>query len=145
MNSIKLYTVKEAAKLIGVSTNTLYKYLDDGKIKAARGSSLQGRFRIPEEALEEFLGIKLSTPEAIVEPTPNETTSAAPEASPTRIRTSPRLPTKIARILLFFALLAMLADLFVSSAVSAPTQIIRFIFLTLILVLAYQDGGYRKG
>jgi len=63
MNNPKLYTVKEAAKVVGVSTNTLYKYLDDGRIHAARGTALQGRFRIPESALEEFLGIKLSQPE----------------------------------------------------------------------------------
>ena len=54
------YTVKEAAKLLGVSTNTLYKYLLEGKIKASRGTA-EGRFRIPPKSLEDFLGSPLPT------------------------------------------------------------------------------------
>lgn len=56
MNPVKLYTVKEAAQIVGVSTNTLYKYLLEGRIKSARGTARQGRFRIPHPALEAFLG-----------------------------------------------------------------------------------------
>jgi excisionase family DNA binding protein len=40
------YTVKEVANLLGFSTNTVYKYLDDGAIKAVRLGN-EGRFRIP--------------------------------------------------------------------------------------------------
>lgn len=50
----KNYSVKEAARLLGVSTNTLYKYLDEGKIKSRRIG--QGRFKIPAKELQEFLG-----------------------------------------------------------------------------------------
>lgn len=138
MNTPKLYTVKEAAQLVGVSTNTLYKYLDDGKIKAARGSAIQGRFRIPEAALEEFLGVTLS-----VQPLPDNPvvvdTTTTPQPSPSR------LPLKFVKILLILALLAILLDLFISRAVSLPAQIARLFFLAVFLLLAYQEGGYRQG
>lgn len=150
---MKLYSVKEAAKIVGVSTNTLYKYLDDGRIHAARGTAQQGRFRIPESALEEFLGIKLSTPEPIVESTTNQNTSIVSEPAPTGtlenrntgIRSTPRLPLKIVRFFLFLALVAILADLFISPSVSLPGQLTRIFFLLIMLLLAYQEGGYRKG
>ena len=51
----KPYTVKRAAELLGVSTNTLYKYLGEGKINALRFSK-RGRFRIPETELTRLLG-----------------------------------------------------------------------------------------
>lgn len=50
----KTYTVKEVAKLLGFSTNTVYKYLDDGSIKAVRLGE-EGRFRIPESEVESLL------------------------------------------------------------------------------------------
>lgn len=156
MNNPKLYTVKEAAKIVGVSTNTLYKYLDEDRIHAARGSALQGRFRIPESALEEFLGIKLSqtesdntdalinriteSPISPISPTDRPTESLI---SPVPVRTG--IPVKIARLLLVFALLAVLIDLFVSRSVSLYGSISRLIFLAVMLLLAYQEGGYRRG
>lgn len=152
MNTPKLYTVKEAAQLVGVSTNTLYKYLDDGKIKAARGSAIQGRFRIPEAALEEFLGIKLSQPEAEVTESVGATFTVASPDEPinpvgpaTRDYNRARLPLKFVKILLILALLAILLDLFISRAVSLPAQIARLFFLAVFLLLAYQEGGYRRG
>lgn len=50
----RYYTVKEASKLLGVSTNTVYKYLDDGKLKGKRIG--QGRFKIPYSELLPFIG-----------------------------------------------------------------------------------------
>ncbi len=50
----KTYTVKEVAKLLGFSTNTVYKYLDDGSIQAVRLGE-EGRFRIPESEVERLL------------------------------------------------------------------------------------------
>lgn len=47
------YSVKEAARLIHVSTNTLYTYLDQRKIKSQRIGN--GRFRIPASELEPYL------------------------------------------------------------------------------------------
>ena len=160
MNNPKLYTVKEAAKVVGVSTNTLYKYLDDGRIHAARGTALQGRFRIPESALEEFLGIKLSQPETtdpvgetftVARNNQNDETLTESHGQvqdlplQENVRSAPHLPTRIARILLILALLALLADLFFSATVSLPVQLTRLFFLLVMLLLAYGEGGYRKG
>lgn len=142
---MKLYTVKEAAKVVGVSTNTLYKYLDEDRIHAARGSAIQGRFRIPESALEEFLGISLAKPEPAISP---RSEAEIPSVVPSMVRDEvghPKLPTKIARALLVLALLAVLLDLFISPRVSLPSQLTRLIFLAVMLLLAYSEGGYRRG
>lgn len=51
----KTYTVKQVANTLGFSTNTVYKYLDEGKIKATRFGK-EGRFRIPEAEVIRLLG-----------------------------------------------------------------------------------------
>src|SRR3989344_5229600 len=51
----KTYTVKQVAVALGFSTNTVYKYLDEGKIKATRLGT-EGRFRIPESEVTRLLG-----------------------------------------------------------------------------------------
>lgn len=161
MNNPKLYTVKEAAKLVGVSTNTLYKYLDEDRIHAARGSAIQGRFRIPQSALEEFLGISLSQPEKVetdntdsltnrITESPisqSESLQDSPSIQPTtyNLQPIPKLPIKLARFLLILALLAVLVDLVISHSVSLPGQLSRLLFLFVMLLLAYQEGGYRRG
>lgn len=147
MNNPKLYTVKEAAKIIGVSTNTLYKYLDDGKIHAARGSAIQGRFRIPESALEEFLGVTLSTPEmesSVPVPLPQVSQNSEPSI-PLERNHKPHLPLKIARFFLLIALIAILTDLFIARTISLPAILTRLSFVVVMLLLAYQEGGYRRG
>src|SRR3972149_6731185 len=50
----KTYTVKEVSDLLGFSTNTVYKYLDEGKIKATRLGK-EGRFRIQAQEVERLL------------------------------------------------------------------------------------------
>ncbi len=142
---MKLYTVKEAAKLVGVSTNTLYKYLDEDRIHAARGSRVQGRFRIPESALEEFLGVKLSEP---VKPLEQELpVQIQPEntETPTLVKKSSKLPLKIVRFLLVLALITILLDLFIAKSVSLPAELSRLFFILIMILLSYQEGGYRRG
>lgn len=56
------YTVKEVAGMLGFSTNTVYKYLENGSIKSVR-LGLEGRFRIPANEVDRLLherGKKLS-------------------------------------------------------------------------------------
>lgn len=48
----KYYSVKEAARLIGVSTNTIYTYLKENKLTARRYG--QGRFKIPYDQLAPY-------------------------------------------------------------------------------------------
>jgi len=151
---MKLYTVKEAAKLVGVSTNTLYKYLDEDRIHAARGSAIQGRFRIPQSALEEFLGVKLSV-EPMDLPASDSCIPGMSESDPhTNVPDDslksnihplhPHLPLKIARFFLFLALVAILVDLFISTSVSPISQLARLFFVAVMILLSYQEGGFRR-
>ncbi|OHB19036.1 MAG: hypothetical protein A2854_00815 [Parcubacteria group bacterium RIFCSPHIGHO2_01_FULL_56_18] len=75
----KTYTAKQVAQALGFSTNTVYKYLDDGTIKATRLGT-EGRFRIPESEVIRLLGAqgKLPAPDP-VSPSP---TAAATSPTP---------------------------------------------------------------
>ena len=128
---MNLYTVKQAAGIIGCSTNTLYKYLNEGRIKASRGTVEQGRFRIPQSSLEEFLGAPLDSNKN----TPPPTLSFASRAS---------LPLKLVRTLIVLSLLLILIDIIVTRSVSATTQLSRLFFVAIALLLAYQEGGYVR-
>lgn len=159
MNNPKLYTVKEAAKIVGVSTNTLYKYLDEDRIHAARGSAIQGRFRIPESALEEFLGISLSSQEnsqphakltdvsevGQTKPTDSLADQPTPVPTVTLEHRSTGLPLKLARFLLILALFAILIDLVLSPTLNLAGTLTRLFFVAIMILLSYQEGGYRKG
>jgi len=50
----RFYSVKETAKILGVSTNTVYKYLDEGSLKGKRFNN-KGRFKIPFSELTPYL------------------------------------------------------------------------------------------
>lgn len=56
-NMNKTYTVKEVAGALEFSANTIYKYLNEGKIKATRLGE-EGRFRIPESEVVRLLGLR---------------------------------------------------------------------------------------
>lgn len=58
----KTYTVKQVAEALEFSTNTVYKYLSEGKIRATRLGK-EGRFRIPEEEVVRLLGLKGGKPQ----------------------------------------------------------------------------------
>ena len=49
----KYYTVKEAGRLLGVSTNTIYKYLDEGGLVSRRIG--KGRFKILYSSLAPYI------------------------------------------------------------------------------------------
>jgi putative resolvase len=51
----RLYTLKEAKKFLGVTTRTIQRWDEDGKIKVVR--TLGGR-RIPESEIKRILGLK---------------------------------------------------------------------------------------
>lgn len=53
MRSKRYYSVKEAANILDVSTNTIYSYLDKGTIRAKRLG--KGRFKIPAADLAPYL------------------------------------------------------------------------------------------
>lgn len=62
----KYYTVKEAAKIIGVSTNTIYKYLQEGTLPAKRIGA--GRFKIFQSSLLPYMGGVIDTSSVSAEP-----------------------------------------------------------------------------
>lgn len=50
----KFYSVKEAAKILGFSTNTVYTHLEEGSLKGKRVGG-RGRFKIPYSELAPYL------------------------------------------------------------------------------------------
>ena len=114
----QIYTVKEASKILGFSTNTVYKYLSEGVIRASRGDQDGGRFRIPHEAIEEFLNTELPIDvldhiqekeeiEQLKEQqfTPQQSISATTLSAPSS------LPANVAKVLILFSLLAIIGDI----------------------------------
>ena len=57
----KFYSVKEVSKILGVSTNTVYKYIDDGQLSYKRIG--RGRIKIPYSEIIPFL-----PPETVIKP-----------------------------------------------------------------------------
>jgi putative resolvase len=52
----KLYTLKEAKKLLGVTTKTIQRWDKEGKMRVVR--TIGGRRRIPESEIKRILGLK---------------------------------------------------------------------------------------
>jgi len=52
----KLYTLKEAKRLLGVTTRTIQRWDKEGKIRVVR--TLGGRRRIPESEIKHILGLR---------------------------------------------------------------------------------------
>ena len=81
MDKNRIYTVKEVARLLGFSTNTIYKYLDEGKIKSTRLGE-EGRFRIPQKEVAKLLGLR------------GVKSQIASDLTPEEIRTNPDLKSR---------------------------------------------------
>lgn len=52
---VKLYDIKEVAKILDISTRTVSSYIKDGKIKAMK---IGGKWKIKEDDLKKYLEIK---------------------------------------------------------------------------------------
>jgi putative resolvase len=52
----RLYTLKEAKKLLGVTTRTIQRWDKEGKIRVVR--TVGGRRRVPESEIKRILGLK---------------------------------------------------------------------------------------
>ena len=158
-----LYTVKQTADILGFSTNTVYKYLNEGYIKAARSNSKQGRFRITKQAIEEFLGEKLSDTSkdsqievngSIKAVTDNEVETTKGQISALKrveksdleqtLKLSPPLSVKAMRWLILISLLLIIGDLFRSEGFSYWHQAVRIALISIFVLVAYQYGGVRS-
>lgn len=71
----KTYSVSEAAKLLGYSTNSVYSFLKKGDIKSIRLG--KGKFRIPQDEIDRLLS-KESMGVDAAEPAKKEPTISAP-------------------------------------------------------------------
>lgn len=52
MGEIRIYTLEEISKLLKVTVRTLYRYIDDGKLKA---NKIGGRWIVAEQELKDFI------------------------------------------------------------------------------------------
>jgi excisionase family DNA binding protein len=52
----KLYTVKEVAKILSVSQNTIWRWVREGKLKSIKLSN--GATRFTEKDIQEFMGVE---------------------------------------------------------------------------------------
>ena len=135
MNNI--FNVKQAAAILGLSTNTTYKYLNDGKIEAARGKA-RGTFRIPKSSLEKFLGSPIIDTQAPIKPTPpviisNDTIIA-----------QPTLAIKITRGFISICLILIILDVVINPDFSLDSQFLRLVVVAIFILLSYQFGGFVK-
>lgn len=139
-----IYTVKQAAKILGLSTNTTYKYLNEGRIKAARGH-IRGTFIITAKSLETFLGCKL--PENALEAIGDNSfssTSNFKDAEAIIEVTPPTIATKVTRVLITLCLLLIIADLIINQNFSPTSSFGRIILIILVFLISYQFGGFVK-
>jgi excisionase family DNA binding protein len=53
---MKLYSVDEVAKILGISGMSIYRYIDEGRLRAVklRGEEV-GRVKVPHDALVEYI------------------------------------------------------------------------------------------
>jgi len=139
-----IYTVKQAARILGLSTNTTYKYLNEGRIKAARGR-IRGTFIITAKSLEAFLGAKL--PENPLKETENSLTSTSngyKDAEAVIEVTPPALAVKVTRVLITIALLLIIADLLLAKNFSPISAFVKVFLVAIIFLVSYQFGGFIK-
>lgn len=139
-----IYSVKQAAKILGLSTNTTYKYLNEGRIKAARGH-IRGTFIITARSLENFLGAKLpenpltdASGTSAFKSTSFQDAEAIIEVSP------PTLATKVVRILITLCLLLIITDIILSKNFSPLAQLGRIVLIVIVFLVSYQFGGFTK-
>lgn len=139
-----IYSVKQAAKILGLSTNTTYKYLNEGRIKAARGH-IRGTFIITSKSLENFLGAKLPDNPLIENDALNTIKSTNFKDAEAIIEVSPpTLATKVIRILITLCLLLIVADIILTKNFSPISQFGRVLLIVLIFLVSYQFGGFIK-
>lgn len=138
-----IYNVKQAAKILGLSTNTTYKYLNEGRIRAARGH-IRGTFIITHKALETFLGTKLPD-DTLNELDPNGTIPSLTDTNEALIEiTPPNLSVKITRGLIILSLIFIIIDILTTTNLSFLAQTNRLTIIALFSLLAYQYGGFIK-
>ncbi|OGD83146.1 hypothetical protein A2572_03815 [Candidatus Collierbacteria bacterium RIFOXYD1_FULL_40_9] len=138
-----IYNVKQAAKILGLSTNTTYKYLNEGRIRAARGH-VRGTFIITHKALETFLGTKLPE-DPLKELDPNNTIPGLENAEDAYVEIAPpSLSIQVSRLILALALISLILNQLFFTKIPTLHTINLLITYLLFLILLYQYGGFTK-
>jgi hypothetical protein len=166
----RFYTVGETALILGFSTNSIYKFLDTNRLKATRGNSKQGRFRIPHTAIEDFLGTKLSetavatalqasrrqktistAPRLVTTIKPNDSsygtsphhliTHLEPLSQPDVTKPTTPLGLTTSRILILIVLIITIIEVATTPVINLSSQLLRLLTLLITILLAYQFGG----
>lgn len=137
----KLYTVKQASKILGFSTNTVYKYLNEGALKSSRASARKGRFRITQKSLEEFLGSPMPAETAMPVEIPQVETVALPE--PVSVPYRPSFSLQATRVLLLLSFVLLVIEALTADIYSLNSQLLRLSTLIILFLLAYQFGRKR--
>jgi len=129
----RFYTVKETAQTLGLSTNTIYEYLETGRLKGVRGSAKQGRFRIPQSQIDSFPSHRL------------ETISEIPsQAPPDNGVIMPLLPIRIVRVLLIISLFFIVSEILLTRNFSPKEQAFRLVTVGIFIILSYQFISFGK-
>lgn len=136
------YTVKQASKVLNLSTNSVYKHLKTGQLKAIR-TQPHGRFRISKKSLEEFLGQKISS-SALVTTLPNPQPLSFPSMPPLLDNQPVSKSPKTIRLLLIFSLFLIILDILTTKNFSFLSQMIRIILAAIFIILAYQLNNFKK-
>jgi hypothetical protein len=153
------FTVKESSKILGFSTNSIYKFLKVGRLKGARGSQKQGRFRITKTSIETFLGSTLTEEFIQSRLSPNtpstqiaapQVTQAVPSTPAPPVPTQPlplaskptpnNLPLHLTRTIIILALIAIILDMLLSANFSLTQQLVRLSIITALILVTYQYG-----
>lgn len=138
-----IYNVKQAAKILGLSTNTTYKYLNEGKIKAARGHA-RGTFIITAKSLETFLGSKLPDNPLSEGGSSTKYGSRFKDTETVIEVTPPSLATKVTRVLITVCLLLIITDIILTKNFSPISSFSRVALISLVFLISYQFGGFIK-
>lgn len=51
-NDLKLYTLEEVSEIVGVTVRTLYKYINDGRLKAVK---MGNKWQVSHKNLKDFI------------------------------------------------------------------------------------------
>lgn len=139
----KIYNVKQAAKILGLSTNTTYKYLNEGRLKAARGH-VRGTFIIPAKSLEDFLGSKLPEETISLQSSQDRNKTFVKDGEVIVEISSPTIATKVTRWLITLSLLIIIADIVLTQNFSPIAQTARITLIAILILISYQYGGFVK-
>lgn len=55
-----LLTVREAATILRYATSTVYRLVEEGKLRAVKGDGVRGGVRVPAEAVEDYVRYRLT-------------------------------------------------------------------------------------